>query len=126
MIHKFILATAILTATLQLAVAQAPYCAECRVPVSFDHMSCDDAALSNPPEGAMGLLGVVVDASAKIGCGKGLSVNVTRSAQATLPKRIVVELGSCLYWTGKPGDIIKVVVVQRPLPDGSYRVRSCN
>jgi hypothetical protein len=126
MIHKFILATAILTATLQLAAAQAPYCTECRAPVPFNYMSCDDASLSKPPEGATGLLGVAVEANAAVACGKGVTVNVTRSTRATLPGRIVVELGSCLYWTGKPGDIIKVVVVQKPLPDGSYRVRDCN
>jgi hypothetical protein len=125
MVRRFALVIAILTAALQSHVARAQTvpCPACRANVLLP--TCDEAAVANPPREAIGLVGTVVDTDTSTACGRALRVDVIRSSQASLPQRIAIDLGPCVFWSGKPGGTIRVMVDARPSEDGFYRLRAC-
>ena len=124
MAWRLALTIAILSAAFQPhpVHAQTAPCPVCRAMAPFP--DCDDAAVAQPPSGAVGVVGTVVETNLAA-CGTGISMDVIRSLQAALPQRITVDRGPCLLWNGRPGDTIRIVVDATPLPDGSYRLRAC-
>jgi len=116
------LVIAILGTAMQLypVRAQAVPCVACRALEPFPH--CDDAAMAQPPTGAVSVVGTVAPLSTGP-CGTGVVVDVIRSSQA-LPRRIAFDV-SCLLWNGEPGDMLRIMVDETPSPDGSYRLRAC-
>ena len=125
MVRRVALIIAILTAAplVQAARAQPLPCPECRARLPL--RACDDAAVANPPRDAIGIVGTVVDANTVAACGKALRVDVIRSSLAALPQRIAIDLGSCVFWDGHPGDTIRVMVDATPSEGGFYRLRAC-
>jgi len=97
-------------------------CPVCR---AMSHLhECDDTDLAHPSTGAVGIVGTVAEAFTGA-CDRDMTVDVIRSSQAALPRRITVTLGPCQLWNGKPGDTLRIMVDETPSPDGSYRLRAC-
>src|SRR5689334_10785393 len=112
-----------LAAVLQSATAFGQGCQACRAMMTFP--DCDDAAIDHPSQGAIGVVGTVVQID-KMPCEDVLTVDVRRSSPSSLPARIKISTFPCWIWRGKTDDLVSMLVSGTPLRNGAYLARWCN